>query len=67
MRTQQLVLFSGLTFLMRFGAESATTETSGVAVIEVFTSEGCSSCPPAEAMMKTENLISPHCRLGNTH
>ena len=40
-----------MTLLIQAGAVKAQPQVQGFAVLELFTSEGCSNCPPAEALL----------------
>lgn len=64
MRRILIMVFTALTVTFSFMAEPAesTDLPAGPVVVELFTSEGCASCPPAEAhfaqLQKREDVIA---------
>jgi hypothetical protein len=52
MRTFIIGAFLGMASSTVPAQQSGTTPPTGMAVVELFTSEGCSSCPPADAALR---------------
>jgi hypothetical protein len=43
-----------------FAQGVAASKPASIAIVELFTSEGCSSCPPADALLRQINLKQTH-------
>ncbi|MEM8873529.1 MAG: DUF1223 domain-containing protein [Planctomycetota bacterium] len=51
MKLTILIVLVGSLALLAFGATGEKSDTRRPVIVELFTSEGCSSCPPAEAVL----------------